>query len=79
MAYKWQSEAGPKGLQGGMGATKYISMTKASKATATRNLKNLVERGVFVVIGGRRSNQYVVDLRWLGRLVPFLVAGIFSL
>lgn len=62
MAYKWQSEAGPKGLQGGMGATKYISMTKASKATATRDLKNLVERGVLVMAGGGHSTRYQVDM-----------------
>ena len=36
-------EEGPKGFEGGMSAKKYMSITGASKATATRD-QNLAER-----------------------------------
>ena len=51
-------EEGPKGFQGGMSAKKYITMTKASKATATRDLQDLASRGIIVAIGGGRSTRY---------------------
>ena len=51
-------EEGPKGFQGGMSAKKYITMTKASKATATRDLQDLVSRGIIVAVGGGRSTRY---------------------
>lgn len=53
---------GPKGFQGGMSAKKYMSMTKASKATATRDLQDLASRGVFKAVGGGRSTRYEIDL-----------------
>lgn len=51
-------EAGPEGFEGGMNARKYMSLTKTSKATATRDLQQLVETGVFDPIGGGRSTRY---------------------
>lgn len=51
-------EEGPAGFIGGMNARKYISLTKASKATATRDLQDLVEKGVFTPVGGGRSSRY---------------------
>lgn len=45
-----------------MNARKYISLTKASKATATRDLQRLVELGALSVIGGGRSTRY--EVRW---------------
>lgn len=36
-------DAGPSGSEGGMTAKKYITITKASKATATRDLQLLTE------------------------------------
>ncbi len=56
-------EEGPKGFKGGMSAKKYISMTQASKATATRDLQDLARRGIFVAVGGGRSTRYEIDLR----------------
>ncbi len=54
--------AGPEGFDGGMRAKKYISITKASKATATRDLQQLLEIGVLKVEGGGWSNSYSIKL-----------------
>ncbi|MCS4237306.1 Fic family protein [Myroides odoratus] len=41
-----------------MSAKKYMSLTKTSKATATRDLQDLVEKGIFAVTGAGRSIRY---------------------
>jgi len=51
-------EAGPAGFEGGMSAKKYISIAKTSKATATRDLQELVQFGAFVPEGEGRSRRY---------------------
>jgi Fic family protein len=48
----------PVGFKGGMTAKKYISITKSSKATATRDLQELTAIGAFESIGGGRSTHY---------------------
>lgn len=55
---------GPTGFKGGMSAKKYISITGTTKATATRDLQNLVELGVLMPLGSGRSTHYelVLDL-----------------
>ena len=53
---------GPKGFEGGMNARKYVSLTKVSKATATRDLQDLDDRGIFKVVGGGRSTRYHLEL-----------------
>jgi Fic family protein len=55
-------DAGPEGFEGGMTAKKYISITKASKATATRDLQMLVELNVLQLAGGGRSTSYTLLL-----------------
>lgn len=55
-------EKGPKGFIGGMNARKYIAITKTSKATATRDLQELVEKNAFISSGGGRSTNYQVNL-----------------
>jgi Fic family protein len=57
-------DEGPDGFAGGMNARKYIGITKTSKATATRDMQNLVEIGAFRRSGsaGGRSTRYQVDL-----------------
>jgi len=55
-------EEGPDGFEGGMNARKYSSITGASKATATRDLQDLAEKGVLIVSGGGRSTGYQVNL-----------------
>ena len=53
---------GPSGFEGGMNARKYVALTKVSKATATRDIQNLVEKGVLIPIGGGRSTRYELSL-----------------
>jgi Fic family protein len=57
-------DEGPDGFEGGMNARKYVSITKSSKATATRDLQRLMEIGAFKRLGeaGGRSTRYQVDL-----------------
>jgi Fic family protein len=55
-------EQGPKGFEGGMNAKEYISINSTSKATATRDLQDLVERKIFVPMGGGRSTSYDINL-----------------
>lgn len=54
-------EAGPEGFEGGMNATKYISITRTSKPTATRDLQYLTELGVLIPYGGGRSTRYQLN------------------
>ena len=55
-------ENGPDGFEGGMTAKKYIGITKTSKATATRDLHQLYEWGIFVPEGAGRSVRYELIL-----------------
>ncbi len=55
-------EEGTKGFSGGMNAKKYMSITKTSKATATRDLQDLVGKGIFNPSGGGRSIHYQINL-----------------
>lgn len=55
-------EEGPEGFSGGMNATKYTSLTKISKATATRDLQDLLEKKVFIVVGAGRSTRYQINI-----------------
>lgn len=51
-------KAGPEGFEGGMTAGKYMSIAKTSKATATRDLQELFEMGIFLRESGGRSTRY---------------------
>jgi len=55
-------DEGPQGFEGGMNAKKYMVITGASKATATRDLQELVERGIVAPTGGGRSIRYQINL-----------------
>ena len=57
-------EEGPEGFEGGMNARKYIGITKTSKATATRDMQQLLEIGAFKRLGnaGGRSTRYMLSL-----------------
>ena len=55
-------EALPEGFEGGMTAKKYMSITRASKATATRDLQELSETGVLLQEGGGRSIHYNLNI-----------------
>lgn len=52
-------DAGPDGFEGGINTRKYMGLTKASRATAYRELADLVEKGCLEASGkGGRSSGY---------------------
>ena len=53
---------GPDGFKGGLSAENYISITGTSRATATRDLQELVEMGALRRTGERRYTRYWLDL-----------------
>lgn len=55
-------ETGPNGFEGGMTAKKYMSITKTSKATATRDLQHLAEIQCLASSGGGRSTSYKLSI-----------------
>jgi Fic family protein len=55
-------EDGKAEFIGGMNARKYQSIAQVSKATATRHLQDLVEKGILVSHKGGRSTNYQVNL-----------------
>jgi Fic family protein len=55
-------EEGPDGLEGGMSAKKYMTITGASKATTTRDLQDLVENHILIAIGGERNTRHWINL-----------------
>ena len=48
---------GPKGFSGGFSAKNYISIVKTTSATATRDLKDLVNKGIFLKTGKLKSTR----------------------
>ena len=60
-------DAGPEGFEGGMTAEKYGRLTGASKATATRDLRQLLDAGVFVETGQGRGTRYWINARGWAR------------
>jgi Fic family protein len=69
--HSWFDE-GVKGFEGGMKANKYISLTKTSKATATRDLQELIEKGILKVGGGGRSSRYDLIILY-NNIKPFYI------
>jgi Fic family protein len=56
-------DAGPGGFEGGMTNRKYAGMTRVSRATAQRDLADLVSKGILRINpGGGRSASY--DIIW---------------
>ncbi|MDZ7935075.1 MAG: Fic family protein [Emticicia sp.] len=55
-------DEGEDTFQGGMNARKYLAISKTSKATATRDLQDLVEKKILIAKGGGRSTNYQVNL-----------------
>jgi Fic family protein len=54
---------GIDGFKGGLSAENYIGITKASRATATRDLNDLVAKGALTKAGERRYARYHLHLR----------------
>lgn len=53
---------GPTGFKGGLSAENYISITRTSRATATRDLHDLVQKGALTRTGERRHTRYALNL-----------------
>lgn len=57
---------GLNGFKGGLSAENYITITKTSRATATRDLTYLIQKGALVKTGELRHTRY-----WLNLQEPF--------
>jgi Fic family protein len=53
---------GPDGFKGGLSAENYLSITGTSRATATRDLQDLVEMDAVTRTGERRYARYWINL-----------------
>ena len=53
---------GIDGFKGGLSADNYISITQTSRATATRDLQDLVEKGALTKTGELRHTRYHLNL-----------------
>ncbi len=53
---------GPKGFDGGLSAKNYIAITKAPKATATRDLTDLVKKEILTRTGKLKGTRYKLNL-----------------
>jgi Fic family protein len=52
---------GPSGFQGGLSVNNYISITKTSRATATRDLQDLLKLGIVFKQGILKSTRYYLN------------------
>jgi len=55
-------EEGPGGFKGGLSAENYIAITKTTRATATRDLTDLVEKGALIKTGELRHTRYKLNI-----------------
>lgn len=53
---------GPAGFKGGLSAANYITITGASRATATRDLAQLVDMGALTVTGMLKATRYSLNI-----------------
>ena len=61
-------QEGPKGFEGGLSAEKYICITGASRASATRDLQALVEKTALARTGQLKGTRYHLNLPLPGAL-----------
>lgn len=62
---------GDGGFLGGLNAEKYMKMTGASKATATRDLAEMVQRGQLWTTGAGKAVRYYINVPgWAHGVVP---------
>ncbi len=55
-------EEGPEGFTGGLSAENYMSITKAARPTATRDLSDLVAKGALARTGQSKSARYHLNI-----------------
>ena len=60
-------EEGIEGFKGGLSAENYITITNASRATTTRDLQDLVEKGALIRTGELRHTRYWLE-PWAARM-----------
>ena len=53
---------GPEGFSGGLSAENYISISGSSRATATRDLQDLVEKKILKKTGQLKSTRYYLNI-----------------
>jgi Fic family protein len=56
---------GPFGFRGGLSAENYITITKASRATVTRDLNDLLMKGALVKTGELKHTRYFINSQFL--------------
>lgn len=61
-AIRRMTRDGRDGFEGGINARKYMSITKASKATATRDLQDLLSQGLLSRSGQGKSTSYTLHI-----------------
>jgi Fic family protein len=54
---------GPDGFKGGLSAANYIAITGATRATATRDLSDLAQKGALVQTGTLKSTRYWLPIK----------------
>jgi Fic family protein len=54
--------AGPEGFIGGLSASKYMIITAAPPATATRDLASLVAMGALIRTGENKATRYRLNV-----------------
>ncbi len=62
-------EEGPSGFKGGLSAENYVSIAKTTRATATRDLSDLVKKGALVKSGELRHTRYRLNIKETGRRI----------
>lgn len=60
-------DAGPGGFEGGMSTKKYESLTGASRATSSRDLTELEDKGLLLRAGSGRSTRYYLAIPGWGK------------
>lgn len=68
-------DAGDGGFEGGLNAEKFIKMTGVSKATATRDLGDLVDRGLLRKLGEGKAVRYYVNVPGWSHGLPAAADG----
>ncbi|MEE8058104.1 MAG: Fic family protein [Pseudomonadales bacterium] len=54
--------AGPAGFDGGLSAQNYVRITKTSQSTATRDLQDMVSKGILRSTGERKGTRYWLSI-----------------
>lgn len=60
-------QQGPEGFKGGLSADNYITITGTSRATATRDLQDLVDKGVLLKTGELKGTRYYLNIQQRSR------------